>query len=170
MGAACVALLLLADSAEAQRRSTTGRAAPARTGAGRAGYTLGYAAGRGTSYWGWGTWGWGGALVEGRRSYFFDPDVFGPWEFGPGPGEPGSRGARIQVLVPVADALVLFGDHRTQQQGTDRLFETPPLPGGREMNYTITASWTENGRRVSATRQVAVRPGEQVLVNFTGPR
>jgi uncharacterized protein (TIGR03000 family) len=163
--AVCLALLLTADPADAQRRGGTGRASPVRPG-----YALGYAGARSANYWGWGVWGWGASsMASWRRSYFFDPDYIGAVTFDPRPGEPGSRGARIQILVPVADAVVLFGDHRTQQQGTDRIFETPPLPGGRDVHYTITASWTENGRRVSTVRRVAVRPGAQVLVNFTGP-
>jgi uncharacterized protein (TIGR03000 family) len=168
-GVACLALVLAAASAEAQRR---GSRSPARPN---------FATTRGGgNYWGWGNWGWGGAGYGGtygssyglgRPSYFFsfgdaaESSINGD----PGPGGTAGQSAHIRVLLPTAEALVLFDSHATKQKGTDREFETPPLPGGREATYTVTASWVENGRRVSRERRVTVRPGADVLVNFTGP-
>jgi uncharacterized protein (TIGR03000 family) len=76
---------------------------------------------------------------------------------------------RVHVVVPVADAQVLFDGTPTKQQGTERDFVTPPLSAGREFHYTISASWTENGQRVNRERRITVTPGSQVVVNFQGP-
>jgi uncharacterized protein (TIGR03000 family) len=85
---------------------------------------------------------------------------------GPMPTAPGT--ASVRVLVPAADAQVLFDGTPTKQQGTDRAFVTPPLPAGRECHYTITATWTENGKQLQGERRITVTPGAQVEVNFRG--
>jgi len=161
LGAACLAAMLAAGPVEAQQRRTgTGRPGTTRPNTVRPGYGGSYAqSALNGAYVG----GVGVAGAAGRRNYAFymDPDTE--------PANGALRPARIQVLLPSADALVLFDGHKTQQRGTDRVFETPPLPAGRQAVYTLTASWTENGRRVSLERRVEVRPGSEVLVNFTGP-
>jgi uncharacterized protein (TIGR03000 family) len=86
---------------------------------------------------------------------------------GPVPSE--ATAARIRVLVPAEDAQVFFDGTLTKQQGTDREFMTPPLLTGRESHYTISASWTENGQRVSRERRIAVSPGVRVEVDFRPP-
>jgi uncharacterized protein (TIGR03000 family) len=170
LGATCLAALLLAGPVEAQqRRTATARPGTTKSNASRPapGGTFAQSALGGAYVGAMG----GAAITAGRRNYPFfmtDPDN-DPASNGPGPVSGPPRPARIQVLLPTADAVVLFDGHRTQQQGTERVFETPPLPAGGPATYTLTASWTEKGRRVSLERRVEVRPGNEVLVNFTGP-
>jgi uncharacterized protein (TIGR03000 family) len=75
--------------------------------------------------------------------------------------------AQVEVVVPDANAQVLFDGTPTRQQGTNRIFVTPPLRSDKKSTYTITAKWTEKGQPVTREKRVAVRPGAQVMVNFT---
>jgi uncharacterized protein (TIGR03000 family) len=74
--------------------------------------------------------------------------------------------AQIRVLVPDQNAQVMFDGTPTQQRGTNRLFVTPPLRGGKESSYTVSASWMENGQRVTRERRIEVSPGAQVTINL----
>jgi uncharacterized protein (TIGR03000 family) len=74
--------------------------------------------------------------------------------------------ASLDLRVP-ASAEVTFETEKTTQTGAVRSFESPPLTPGRDYVYEIKATWTENGREVVRTRQVNVRAGEQVMVDFT---
>jgi uncharacterized protein (TIGR03000 family) len=78
---------------------------------------------------------------------------------------PQRRRAHVTVRVPTADAEVWFDDHRTQQTGTERTFESPPLEPG-EYSYQIRAKWRQNGKDVDLTRTVDVQPGQRVIVDF----
>jgi uncharacterized protein (TIGR03000 family) len=71
------------------------------------------------------------------------------------------------VLVPSPNAKIWFDDTPTHQQGTCRLFVSPPLGRGETYSYTIKASWLEKGREVIREKQVKVRPGQETLVDFT---
>lgn len=73
--------------------------------------------------------------------------------------------ATVTVVVPTANAQVWFGDTLTTQQGTERLFHSPALEPGN-FTYTIRARWMENGTAVERDRQVNVRAGQRVTVNF----
>jgi uncharacterized protein (TIGR03000 family) len=79
-------------------------------------------------------------------------------------GDPNS--AQILVVVPDPDAQVVFDGTATRQRGVNRLFRTPALKPDRESHYTVTATWTENGQRVSIERRVTVLPGARVRVDF----
>ncbi len=74
--------------------------------------------------------------------------------------------ARVEVRVPVADADVWFGDHKTKQTGLDRQFVTPPLEPGRKYQYRVRVAWTENGERREAQRTVPVEAGQPLVVDF----
>ena len=81
-----------------------------------------------------------------------------------------SNTALVTVYVPRAGAEVWFGDSATQQTGTVRQFQSPPLTPGRDYTYRITARWTgPDGRPVVQARDVTVRAGSQVTVDFTRP-
>jgi uncharacterized protein (TIGR03000 family) len=73
--------------------------------------------------------------------------------------------ATVEVRVP-ANAEVWFGDHKTRQTGSDRMFTSPPLPRDREYTYQIRARWMENGQPVERTRDVRVTGGEDRTVDF----
>lgn len=71
----------------------------------------------------------------------------------------------LRVHVPEPSAKVWIEDQLTQQQGTDRLFVSPPLNAGT-YHYTVRASWMENGREVSREQKVKVEAGREAQVNF----
>ncbi len=72
----------------------------------------------------------------------------------------------VTVLVPTADAQVWFENKVTTQQGMQRLFESPALTPNHSYTYTIKARWMETGKTVNEQRQVSVRAGQNVTVNF----
>jgi uncharacterized protein (TIGR03000 family) len=87
-----------------------------------------------------------------------------------GTGHAGQAGltntAVIEVSVP-ADAKVLFDDFSTQQTGSERSFESPPLTPGNTYSYVITAQWRgPDGKDVVRKQQVSVRANEGSSVEF----
>lgn len=74
----------------------------------------------------------------------------------------------VRVRVP-ADAEVWFENTKTRQIGTDRMFESPPLPPGGDFIYEVRASWSLDGQPVTQTRKVVVHGGQEVNVDFTSP-
>jgi uncharacterized protein (TIGR03000 family) len=75
--------------------------------------------------------------------------------------------AHIRVHVPEPTAQLWVNDSPTQQRGTDRVFETPPLRDDRTNTYEIRAKWQdEGGRTMEQTRTVRVQPGEREVVSF----
>jgi uncharacterized protein (TIGR03000 family) len=88
----------------------------------------------------------------------------------PGTSGPPSRPtiAVFEVRVP-ANAEVWIDDHKGQQTGPRRIFNTPDLPSGRTSQYTIRARWMKDNLPVEETRQLAVEPGSRILIDFTQP-
>jgi uncharacterized protein (TIGR03000 family) len=80
----------------------------------------------------------------------------------------GSAPVQVQVQVP-AEAKVWFNGSETTLTGPSRLFESPPVAPGGSYTYTIKASWMENGKEMTQTRQLDVRPGQRTRVDFTQP-
>jgi uncharacterized protein (TIGR03000 family) len=76
--------------------------------------------------------------------------------------------AVLRVRVP-ADAEVWVADHQTAQQGSFRVFLTPPLQEGRNLSYDLRARWIENGKQVEYTRNVPVFPGDRLTIDFLTP-
>jgi uncharacterized protein (TIGR03000 family) len=74
--------------------------------------------------------------------------------------------ALIRVMVPDPNATVWFQGSETEQRGTLRTFVSPELESGKNYWYTVRASWTENGQKVTRTKQVQVHPGQVTTVNF----
>ena len=81
----------------------------------------------------------------------------------------GKEAGNIRILLPDAKAKVWFDGSPTTQQGTDRLFYTPPLAAGASSKYRIKASWLQAGKDVVQERDVVVLPGKTVVVDFTKP-
>jgi uncharacterized protein (TIGR03000 family) len=71
----------------------------------------------------------------------------------------------LDVRVP-ASAEVMIETAKTTQTGPRRSFVSPPITPGRNYVYEIKAKWLENGQEVVRTRNVDVRAGEQVMVDF----
>jgi uncharacterized protein (TIGR03000 family) len=82
----------------------------------------------------------------------------------PVPLDPNS--VTMNVRVP-AGAEIWFEGSKTGQTGTTRTFVSPPLEPGRGFTYEVRARWTDNGKEVDRTRQVHVRAGEKVDVDFS---
>ena len=77
--------------------------------------------------------------------------------------------ARVQVVVPEADAQVLFDGNKTTSTGRIRQFDPGPLERGYNYSYRVSATWTENGKSVTEVRVVPVIPGRLSVADFTRP-
>jgi uncharacterized protein (TIGR03000 family) len=72
----------------------------------------------------------------------------------------------FDVRVP-ADAQIWFNGARTEQTGARRSFVSPALAPGQEGTYEMRVRWEEDGRSVERTRQIAVRAGDRVILEFS---
>src|SRR5207253_2365053 len=88
-----------------------------------------------------------------RRSGYFDPAM----------QQQQTKGA-IVVFLPRPDAQVWIDSFQTQQQGTERTFETPPLQ--QAGTYKVKATWTENGNTVTREQPARVQAGRWTTVEF----
>jgi len=79
------------------------------------------------------------------------------------------QGVLMNVVVPKADAEVFINDTATSSTGTERQFESPALDPGQSYHYTIRAQWMDNGKRVEQKREVPVKAGQTVTVDFSKP-
>jgi uncharacterized protein (TIGR03000 family) len=81
---------------------------------------------------------------------------------------PTSAGASaiVRVIVPKPDADVWIGDVLMKQQGTERVYSSPPLERGQSYFYTIRASWMEDGKELIREKTVPLVPGKEALVTF----
>ncbi len=73
--------------------------------------------------------------------------------------------ASVQVLAP-ANAEIWFDGHATHQTGADRSFTTPALDQGQDYVYKVRAHWDADGKAVDRTKEVTVRAGGRVVVDF----
>jgi uncharacterized protein (TIGR03000 family) len=73
----------------------------------------------------------------------------------------------VEVIVPDAAAEVVFDGTATDQAGTSRRFQSPPLPMGKTYQYEVRARWQENGAEQGRTRIIPVQAGQRVVVDFT---
>ena len=76
---------------------------------------------------------------------------------------PGERGT-VVVRLP-ADAVLYAEGRRLALSGAEREFVTPPLPPG-EYGYTFKVEYVRAGETLTRSRQVAVRPGGSIVVDF----
>jgi len=79
---------------------------------------------------------------------------------------PGDISAEIDVKVP-ASAELYFNGVRMSQTGENRVFLTPPLVPGRDFSYTVQAVWTNNDHPVREQRNIRIRGGDRLSVDFT---
>jgi len=75
--------------------------------------------------------------------------------------------ATIEVRLPDATAEVAINGRPTQQSGTIRVFESPPLSAGQVFTYDVKARWLSNGRPTNDDRTLAVEAGKRFVVDFT---
>jgi uncharacterized protein (TIGR03000 family) len=86
-------------------------------------------------------------------------------------GAPASAAARdtalLNVRLPAADAEVWVEGKRTQQGGTWREYQSPPLNPDKNYIYEVRARWSESGRDVERTKTVSVRANGTATADFT---
>src|SRR5262249_11413431 len=90
------------------------------------------------------------------------------WEVPPVAAPPNNaQPIYMQVRVP-PDARVWINDHETTQRGTERMFVSPPVTAGQNYTYEIKAQWKDpDGREITRTQSVNVRPGELKQIDLT---
>jgi uncharacterized protein (TIGR03000 family) len=76
--------------------------------------------------------------------------------------------ALILVKLP-ASAKLTIGSSGTAQTGTERTFVSPTLPAGKTLSYTLTATWTDNGKPRTEVRTAQVTAGQRTVVDFNVP-
>jgi uncharacterized protein (TIGR03000 family) len=74
--------------------------------------------------------------------------------------------ARLEVLLPHANARVTINGQHSHKTGKVRVFETPRLGDGKAHSYRVRATWHEDGREVHREHTVQVRAGGNVRVDF----
>jgi uncharacterized protein (TIGR03000 family) len=79
--------------------------------------------------------------------------------------EPDPNSATMNVRVP-AGAEMWFEGSKTGQRGAVRTFVSPPLEPGQGYTYAVRARWNEGGKEIEQTKQVHVKAGERVDVQF----
>jgi len=79
---------------------------------------------------------------------------------------PSNNTVILDMRVPDPNAQVWIEGQPTQQRGTFREFESPPLAPGMNYTYHIRADWTQDGRKVEQTRNVPVQTGTRLEVDF----
>jgi len=76
-----------------------------------------------------------------------------------------SRSVLIQMKVPET-ARVWFENAATTQTGADRQFISPPLTQGANYVYQVRVQWNDNGQMKDQTRNVTVRAGDRITLEF----
>jgi uncharacterized protein (TIGR03000 family) len=74
------------------------------------------------------------------------------------------RPVLVNLRVP-NDAKIWFDGGQTNQTGTIRSFQSPPVAVGPEYAYQIRIQWKQNGKHATQTRQINVRAGD--VINLT---
>jgi len=121
----------------------------------------GYYSGYGPNYYSGGTYG------APSYDYAAPPVDYGAAQPQPQQAVPQNR-AQIHVILPDPEAQVWFDGRKTNATGPTRDFTTPDLDPGADYHYTITAALRQqDGRVVTQERQVNVRAGRDVVVDFT---
>ena len=79
----------------------------------------------------------------------------------------GRHGRRaVETLLVPAGAELWIQGVKMQETGMNRRFETPPVSPGQEYTYTLKAEVTRNGEVFAETREVKLRAGAKVNVDF----
>jgi uncharacterized protein (TIGR03000 family) len=73
--------------------------------------------------------------------------------------------ARLVVRLP-ADAQLFIDDNLMKSSSTQRTFVTPLLRPGQTYFYDLKAELVRDGKTVSQTRRVLLRPGDAIEASF----
>jgi uncharacterized protein (TIGR03000 family) len=79
---------------------------------------------------------------------------------------PGSSPVLIYVTVP-PDATLAVNGKTIMQTGTERRLITPPIPLGEKGAYTLTLTYTKDGKEVTVEREVVIIGGRDAYVDLT---
>jgi uncharacterized protein (TIGR03000 family) len=77
--------------------------------------------------------------------------------------------ARLEVVVPDANAEIWIQGAKTTTTGTRRVYVSPALSSGTSYTYTVKCAWSRNGGMVTEQRDVPVTAGATAVVDFTRP-
>lgn len=89
----------------------------------------------------------------------------------PKPGKTGGTeeaSATIIVTLP-AQATLKVDDYATTSTSGTRVFVTPALEAGKEFSYTLSAEIVRDGKKVTTSKQVTVRAGEETRATLEFP-
>ncbi|HEV3447735.1 MAG TPA: TIGR03000 domain-containing protein [Gemmataceae bacterium] len=111
-------------------------------------------------------------VIAYGRTYYGSP-TYGPAYQGTdsyytsvSPSPVSEQTVTINMSLP-SSAKVWFNDAPTTQTGPDRTFVSPTITPGKNYVYTIRASWTDGGRKVERTKDIAVHAGDRINLDFT---
>ena len=82
--------------------------------------------------------------------------------------EPVPADKAVLVIRLPAGATLTIGDHVAKQTGAERTFITPPLAAGKAYAYDLKATWEENGKEKTVTREVIVPLGKRTVIDLNG--
>jgi len=77
--------------------------------------------------------------------------------------------AYLEVYVP-ANARLTIDSAKTQQTGTLRRFESPPLPPGQGFTYRVKAVWDVQGNEIVSEKTVRIVAGQETKVDLRQDR
>jgi uncharacterized protein (TIGR03000 family) len=101
-----------------------------------------------------------GPLAGSQTGYRYDTSYY---------YAPNNNAATIDVRVPLY-AKVWFDGEPTQQTGELRSFYTPTLSVNKVYHYTIKVKWEDGGKTYEKTREIDIRPGASLVVDFLRPQ
>jgi uncharacterized protein (TIGR03000 family) len=78
---------------------------------------------------------------------------------------PSSSSASLDIRVPEGADVKIDG-RPLDQPGARRHYVTPALSPSQSVRHRINATWTENGRKISASRDVMVQAGDRQSILF----
>jgi uncharacterized protein (TIGR03000 family) len=105
---------------------------------------------------------------SGTMGSFYATDMSSQGYYGTPTGDMRpDRTVLINLRVP-PEAEIWFDDAKTQSTGMFRDFISPPLQPGQDYTYQVRARWMENGQEVTKNRELRVRAGDQLNLDFLG--
>lgn len=80
--------------------------------------------------------------------------------------EPLAEGTALLTIRVPAEAEIWISGQKTNQQGVWRRFVSPTLTADGMFFYEIRARWQQDGKPIERTKEVDVRRGDRLTVDF----